>query len=82
MTSKQLLDWRIRLYYGLESRPIQRLVISVIIVNAVLLGLETVPSINQPYGHLLYQLDRLCLLIFVGEAVPGNCCHGATRIFP
>jgi len=88
MTTKQLMDWRIRLYYWLESRTIQRLVIAVILVNAVLLGLETVPTINEPYGHILFQLDRLCLLIFVVELTlaivamgPRGFFHEPWRVF-
>ncbi len=80
-TTKQLMDWRIRLYYWLESRTIQRLVIAVIMFNAVLLGLETVPTINEPYGHLLYQLDRLCLLIFVVELTLAIIAMGPRGFF-
>lgn len=67
MTTEQLSDWRVRLYYWIESRLIQRGIITVIILNAVILGLETVPAINNPYGEILYQLDRICLTIFVIE---------------
>lgn len=67
MTTEQLSDWRVRLYYWIESRLIQRGIITVIILNAVILGLETVPAINNPYGEVLYQLDRICLTIFVIE---------------
>jgi voltage-gated sodium channel len=79
--TKQFMDWRIRLYYWLESRVIQRLVIAVILVNAVLLGLETVPAINEPYGHLLFQLDRLCLLVFVIELTLAIIAMGPRGFF-
>jgi len=80
-TTKQFMDWRIRLYYWLESRTIQRLVIAVILANAVLLGLETVPSVNEPYGHLLLQFDRLCLMIFVVELTLAIIAMGLRGFF-
>lgn len=81
MTTKQLMDWRIRLYYWLESRNIQRIIIGVIIANAVILGMETVPAINDPYGHLLYKLDRLCLAIFVVELALAIIAMGPRGFF-
>ncbi len=81
MMTKHLMDWRIRLYYWIESRTIQRLIIAVIIINAVILGLETVPTINEPYGNLLYQLDRLCLQIFVVELTLAIIAMGPRGFF-
>ena len=81
MTTKQLMDWRVRLYYWIESRMIQRIIIGVIIANAVLLGMETVPAINDPYGNLLYQLDRLCLTIFVVELTLAIVAMGPRGFF-
>lgn len=60
-------NWRARLYRWLESPLAQRGIIAVIVVNAVVLGLETVPSVNAGYGDLLSRLDRICLSIFVIE---------------
>ena len=81
MTTKQLMDWRVRLYYWIESRMIQRIIIGVIIANAVILGMETVPAINDPYGNLLYQLDRLCLIIFVVELTLAIIAMGPRGFF-
>ncbi len=81
MTTKQLMDWRVRLYYWIESRVIQRIIIGVIIANAVILGMETVPTINNPYGHLLYQLDRLCLTLFVVELTLAIIAMGPRGFF-
>ena len=81
MTTKQLMDWRVRLYYWIESRVIQRIIIGVIIANAVILGMETVPTINDPYGHLLYQLDRLCLTLFVVELTLAIIAMGPRGFF-
>lgn len=42
-------------------------VLVVIIVNAVALGLETYPGIDERWGDGLYVLNELCLAIFVVE---------------
>ncbi len=60
-------DWRARLHAWLESRFIQRAIITVIVLNAVVLGLETDPRISATYGAFLSGLDRICLSIFVVE---------------
>jgi voltage-gated sodium channel len=81
------IDWRAKLYNWLETRRVQRAVILVIIINAVILGMETVPHINERFGGLLYQLDRICLTIFVIElllamlAMQGRFFRDPWRIF-
>lgn len=45
----------------------QRLVISVIIINAIFLGLETSPRIMQAAGPLIIAIDRLALAFFTLE---------------
>jgi voltage-gated sodium channel len=59
--------WRTKLHERLESGPVQRLIIAVIILNGIILGLETSPPINNAFGGLLRQIDRLCLTFFVVE---------------
>lgn len=50
------------------SRPsVTRFIMGVIIFNAVILGLETSPTIMEKAGGLIHLLDRLCLLIFIVE---------------
>jgi voltage-gated sodium channel len=73
-------DWRTRLYAWLETRQVQRAVILVIIINAAVLGLETVPDINARFGNLLHQIDRVCLTIFVIELTLAMLAMG-TRFF-
>ncbi|MEO8242321.1 MAG: ion transporter [bacterium] len=53
----------------LEEGIIYRLVIGVIVVNAILLGLETSESVMARAGVLIDTLDNLCLAIFVIELV-------------
>jgi voltage-gated sodium channel len=60
-------SWRGRLRAHVESEWFQRLIITVIAINAVGLGLETIPFVNEEIGPLLWLIDNICLLIFVGE---------------
>jgi len=50
-----------------ERRGFQRLVIALIVFNAVTLGLETSQRMMAEYGSLLHVLDRATLAVFVVE---------------
>ena len=50
-----------------ESPPVQKFVIWVIILNAAVLGLETSRFMEASFGPLLTVLDRIALAIFVAE---------------
>lgn len=50
-----------------ESRPFQRTIIALIVLNAILLGLETSPRAMAASGALLGGLDRAMLAVFVVE---------------
>lgn len=52
-----------------ESRGFQLTSTGVIVFNAILIGVETYPSILTEYGGLLRILDELCLAFFIGELV-------------
>jgi len=73
--------WRESLYAWIEQRWVHRAVIGIIILNAVVLGLETVPAVNEPYGSLLTRLDRICLTIFVIELGLALIAMGPSRFF-
>ncbi|QBF34115.1 ion transporter [Thalassococcus sp. S3] len=60
---------RERLTRFLEHPWFGNAVIAVIIINAVTLGLETVPSVMAEAGTLILTIDRLCLSIFVMEII-------------
>lgn len=49
------------------STPVQNAVIVIILVNAAILGLETVPQIVRSFGDVLHVIDKVCLGIFVVE---------------
>lgn len=57
-------DW---LAGWMESQPIQRVIIALVILNAATLGLETVPVAMQRYGELLQIADRSLLAVFAAE---------------
>ena len=50
-----------------ESPRVQRVVVAAILVNALVLGLETSDALMAGWGGLLTGIDRLCLLLFVAE---------------
>lgn len=50
-----------------EKNWFNRLILSLILINAVLLGMETSAALMAQYGTLLHSLDRLLLGIFVAE---------------
>lgn len=59
--------WRRALRRFLDHRTVQQGIIALIIVNAVILGLETSASVMAAVGGLLVTLDRAILAIFVVE---------------
>lgn len=68
LTSREgIASWRLTLARWVESSRVQRFIIALILVNAVILGFETSPQIMAQWGDLLITLDRLCLVIFVIE---------------
>lgn len=58
---------RDKLIAFVEDDRVRNVVIGVIIFNAILLGLETVPAAMETAGPLIKALDRACLAIFVIE---------------
>jgi voltage-gated sodium channel len=61
--------WRISLAKWVESRRMQALIIVLIIANAVVLGLETSPTMMANWGGLLVAFDHFCLGVFILELV-------------
>lgn len=61
MTTRQAInDW-------LETARIRNLIIAVILVNAVLLGMETSQALMARFGPVIKALDIACLTVFVVE---------------
>ncbi|MFB1489771.1 MULTISPECIES: ion transporter [unclassified Thiocapsa] len=51
----------------IESTRIQRIIMGLILINAVTLGLETSSGVMASYGGILHLLDRVILAAFVAE---------------
>jgi voltage-gated sodium channel len=58
---------RARLRAFIENRHVQNVIIALILINAVLLGLETWPAAMAAAGDLIVTLDRAILGVFVLE---------------
>lgn len=50
-----------------EAPIFEKFIIAVIVINAVVLGLETSPSMMARFGDILIALDRAAIVIFVVE---------------
>lgn len=61
------MSTRAKLGEWIESDRIQRLIIALIVVNAIILGLETSASVMEGLGGILTALDRAILAVFVVE---------------
>lgn len=60
-------DWRTRLAARLDLAPVQHLLIGLILINAVILGMETSSAIMANWGAWLNIADQVILTIFVIE---------------
>lgn len=60
-------DSAVRLAGWIESPLIQRALISLILLNAVVLGLESYPVLAARWGNMLTLIDRVILSVFVLE---------------
>jgi len=68
-----LLRDRVRLL--VDGEKFQRLIIGVIVVNAIALGCETSPALVASYGGLLSALDHAALAVFVVELAARLYAH-------
>jgi voltage-gated sodium channel len=59
--------WRGRLGAFVEHSWTQRAILALILINAVVLGLETSPQIMARHGPLLIALDQVILVVFLLE---------------
>jgi voltage-gated sodium channel len=61
------MEFRARLGEWIESPRTQNFIIGIILLNAVILGLETSGAVMERFGSLIHVLDTLCLMIFIVE---------------
>ena len=67
MIATALPAWRARLTRIVDNRLFTRTITALIVVNAVLLGLETVPSAMATWGPVIALADSAILAVFVVE---------------
>ncbi len=58
---------RTRLGAWITSRPVQHIILTLIVINAVTLGLETSATVMDRFGTELHWLDKAILAVFVFE---------------
>ena len=56
-----------RLVDGEADTPFEYIMLIVVIVNTVVLGLETSPELAAQYGRIFFVIDQICLWIFIAE---------------
>ena len=61
------MGWIERIGRAVESERAQRVIAGLIVFNAIILGLETVPSAMAEFGPVLLALDSAILAVFVAE---------------
>ena len=67
--------WRARLANGLEAPVVQRTLVTLIVLNAVILGMETSSELMSSWGAALVALDHAILAVFVVEIVLRIAAH-------
>jgi voltage-gated sodium channel len=72
----ELVGWRRKLISRIEQPLVQRIIIGVILINSVVLGLETSPEIWAAWSGLLKALDTACLVVFIVEIAAKNAAYG------
>ncbi len=67
MRTRGAADWRVRLGTWVESRNVHMFIVAVILLNAVILGLETDRDLMASIGFWLILVDKACLVVFLIE---------------
>ncbi|NND91352.1 MAG: ion transporter [Granulosicoccus sp.] len=68
--------WRLRLGRWIAKPGVEQALIGLILVNAVILGLETFPTLMKSHGRLLKGLDAAILGVFIVELTLRITAHG------
>jgi len=69
MGDKNVAAWRRTLARWVESKWAQNFIIGVILLNGLILGLETSDALMAQIGGVLLFIDKLCLIVFIIEIV-------------
>ncbi|KHQ52407.1 MULTISPECIES: ion transporter [Mameliella] len=71
------MSFRARVGAIVDAPRVQNAIIAVIILNAVVLGMETSEVLMGRYGALIIALDKFCLVVFVVEIAAKLLARGA-----
>src|SRR6056297_2732356 len=71
------MKFRSRVGAFVEDPRIQNVIIAVILVNAVVLGMETSPELMSAFGPVIVAVDTFCLGVFVVEIAAKLFARGA-----
>jgi voltage-gated sodium channel len=67
MSRRGVAPWRLSLARWVESSAVQRVIIAVILLNGLILGMETSDALMARFGDVLLFVDKLCLGVFIVE---------------
>ena len=71
------MEFRARVGTIVDAPRVQNAIIAVIVLNAVVLGMETSDALMSRYGPLITALDKFCLAVFVVEIAAKLVARGA-----
>jgi voltage-gated sodium channel len=66
---KQRKDWQLKIEEVINKNAVQAGVVVLILLNAMLLGMETSPFIMSKFGEEIHVIDHTILFIFIGELI-------------
>ena len=66
-TKKSFCTWLRKFVDGDVDTPFEYFILLVIVLNTVVLGLETFPELAAQYGQWFLLIDQICLWIFIVE---------------
>ena len=78
MTTLVLNSWRQRLGEWIESAPVRHFITALILLNAIVLGVETSAAAEEAAGGLLALLNSVILAVFVAE-IPASRAVDSTQ---
>ena len=67
--------WRARFAQALDAPMVQRTLVTLIVINAAILGMETSPTLMSAWGAALVALDHAILAVFVAEMAVRIAVH-------
>ena len=71
-----MMSWRDRVAGFVDHPYFTRTITGLIVLNAILLGLETVPQVMTAWGDLIIAVDTVILAVFVVELALRMIAHG------